>query len=364
MDSSWKVELYRSWDEVDSPGFAEQLRQWMEHAPDAHVFYHPVILKAWTDTMRKLQNVTPLYVVARYEEITFFLPLILWKRNWKNAFLRVIIPAGFSDFDYHDPVVTAPVDHEIMDRFWKEVDDVVFNGNNVHYDEISISGISLSGKNLFWSNDNDTCPYSDLTPFENYNAFFSSLKKSLRHDLEKKSRRLSEFGDLSYRCYKPDEVPEALLALPAFLEAHRKRWPNAYKAPGLHAALLSMGIPAGVVHFSELSVNGQIIDWNLGFLFKSRFYYYMSTSPYLEKYAKYSPGKIHLSYLLRECFDNNVKLFDYLRGAHGYKGEWTKLEKNLFRFSYKSRKLNSMLRLVGYNSLALLREHLNFLVKE
>ncbi|NTV05228.1 MAG: GNAT family N-acetyltransferase [Chlorobiaceae bacterium] len=350
MKYLWKLRVYQSWDEVDDAEFLALWHQWVEKSPDAHVFFHPLILKAWTDAFRLSQHISPLYCVAQCDDTTFFLPLILWRRNWKNAFLRVIVSAGFSDYDYHDPVVTAPLNNELMNSFWMLIEDQIFGSKKTVCDEISFTGIRFPGKDNTWQSEKDVCPYSDLTPFESYSVFFASLKKSLRHDVEKKKRRLSEYGELIYRHYKPDESAGALQALPGFLDAHCKRWPKAYKLPGLHAAILSEGIPAGVVHFSELLVDKQVIDWNLGFLFKKRFYYYMSTSPYLEQYAKYSPGKVHLSYLIQDSFNNGVQIFDYLRGAHGYKGEWTEKDIKLYCYLKRSQRLESRFRTSVYSA--------------
>lgn len=362
MENPWKVELYRSWDEVDSPGFAEQWRHWMEHAPDAHVFYHPAILKAWTDTYRLLQDISPLYCVARKKDITVFLPLVLWRRNYKNAFLRLLVPAGFSDYDYHDPLICGQATEEDIASFWEVVEKTVFDHKTIIYDEISLSGMRFSGKSDKWCTEEDVSPYLELSEHKDYRHFLSSLKGGLRQDLGRRERRMAENGSLEFHCYGISEQNEALQALPVFLDAHRQRWPNAYKANDLHKNILVYGLSEGVVHFSELRYNDTPISWHFGFLFKSRFYHYMPASSHDEKYRNFSPGKIHLSYLIRESISGEVKRFDFLKGAHPYKNEWTNLKMGLFRFSYKSRKLNSMLRLVAYNSLALLREHLDFLV--
>jgi CelD/BcsL family acetyltransferase involved in cellulose biosynthesis len=278
--------------------------------------------------------------------------LILWKRNWKNAFIRVIVPAGYPDYDYHDPVVTTEVTDELMDSFWKLIREKVLNDNQIRYDEVQIPGIQYPGKDDMWNKDKDVCPYTDLSEHESYSKFISTLKKSLRHDVEKKSRRLKEYGDLKYYCYKPNEVSSAINVLPEFLAAHVKRWPNAYKAPGLHKAILLQGIPSGLVHFSELRLDDTVIDWNLGYQYKKRFYYYMSTSPYLEKYVKYSPGKVHLAHLIQDSFENGVQIFDYLRGAHGYKGEWTDKCITLYCSNYKKSGLINRIRLSTYASLS------------
>ncbi|NTU90459.1 MAG: GNAT family N-acetyltransferase [Chlorobiaceae bacterium] len=344
MSKSWKFQIYRSWDEVDGKAFLDQWSRWIEAAPEGHAFYHPSILKAWTDTYRTLQDIQPWYVVACSGDLTFFLPLILWKRNWKNAFLRMIVPAGFSDFDYHDPIITGLATREEICAFWDAVEKYVFIDNNNSYDEVSLPGMHIPGKSSQWDADVDACPYIDLSLFKDHQAYFSQLKGGLRQDLGRRERRMSEKGLIEFKRYGADELDQALAALPSFLDAHRKRWPKAYKAPGLHENILKSALATDVVHFSELRFNGLAISWHLGFAFKSRFYHYIPALSEDEAYKNYSPGKIHLSYLIKDSFAQGLRIFDFLRGAHDYKGSWTDKEIQLYRYARESGRIDSRLR--------------------
>ncbi len=358
MNNAWKLRVYKTWDEVDDAGFREELSDWVRQSGDTHVFYHPAILKAWTDTYRRLQDISPLYCVAQKENITIFLPLVLWRRNFKNAFLKIIVPAGFSDYDYHDPVVCGGAAEEDIASFWELVEKTVLNDKTIRYDEISLSGMRFHGKTDRWFEEEDVCPYLELGGHKDYRNFLSSLKGGLRQDLGRRERRMIESGLLEFHRYGDSEQQEAQQALLVFLDVHRKRWPNAYKAPELHQNILLSGLSEGIVHFSELRHNGTPVSWHFGFLFNSRFYHYMPASSHDERYRNFSPGKIHLSYLIRECIEHDVKLFDFLKGAHPYKSEWTSLAMPLFRYTCKSCRLNSMLKVAAYNSMMLLKDHL------
>ncbi|NTV97588.1 MAG: hypothetical protein HGA70_00275 [Chlorobiaceae bacterium] len=196
---------------MDSSEFIEHWQGWIDEAPDAHVFYYPAIFRAWTHTLRNLQHISPLCFVARLNGITFFLPLILWRRNWKNAFLRVIVPAGFPDFDYHDPIVSGHATQEDIDVFWALVEERLIAAKKIKYDELSLFGMRI-------------------------------------------------------------------------------------------------------------------------------------------------PGKIRLSYLIREFINRNVRLFDFLKGAHAYKSERAKFDRQLFRNSRQSQGIDTLIKVAGYNSLMFLRE--------
>ena len=69
----------------------------------AHVFFHPALCMAWLETYRPIRKLEPLFCIGDSNHNHFFLPLVLWRKNWKNAFQKVIVPVGYSDFDYHEP---------------------------------------------------------------------------------------------------------------------------------------------------------------------------------------------------------------------------------------------------------------------
>ncbi len=352
MNSSWRFTTYRSWDEVDDPAFLERWEQLTDASLNAHVFNHPVMVKAWTDTYRPLRDIVPLYVLGEAEGVKVFLPLVLWKRNWKNAFVRLIVPAGFSDYDYHDPLISCTGRHETGETFWESFENVFEAEHGGAFDKIVLNGFRTAGSTKGWERERVECPYSDLSGYAGFDDFFSNLKKKLRSDIRRRERRLSEIGELTYVSYDAGTVSDAVRSLPAMLDAHRKRRPKAYKAPGFHERIVTYGIPASIVHFSELRLDGKSISWRLGFLYKKRFYSYMPA--FLEEYAEFSPNKVHLSRVIEECFSRGVTCFDHLRGDHRYKEEWPTEKAPLYFYERESGRVSSRCRL-------LIQERLNAL---
>ena len=105
-DYNWKFEWLTEWNGIWNPDFLTEWQTWMAVSPDAHVFFDPSIVRAWVMTYDKLQIIRPQLLIARSDlGRIVFLPLVYVKNNWKNAWLRVIQPVGYSDFDYHDPIV-------------------------------------------------------------------------------------------------------------------------------------------------------------------------------------------------------------------------------------------------------------------
>ena len=348
MSRTWKIQVLRSWDEVEDPSFVEQWTDWAERSRGVHVFNHPRLLSAWTDAYRSLEQISPHYVIAEKEGALVFLPLVLWRRNWKNAFVRTIIPAGYSDYDYHDPLVVGDASGQLLQVFWKQLLQDVIRDAELRYDMVDLRGMRVPGKHFPWVKE-ETCPYADLRRYRDYEDYFGKLGKSLRKDIRKRTRMLEEHGRVDFHVYGPGELAAALDALAVFLGVHANRWPNAYKAPGFHEELLRKTLPAGIAHFSEIRIDNEPVSWELGFRYRKRAYSYMPA--YLKEYANCSPGKVHLAFLIEDGFSNGVEIFDFMRGSEEYKEKWTDDEVALYRHGHRCSAPQSRLKLAARDML-------------
>lgn len=315
-----QFEWITNWDEIWSDEFVVQWKNWLESSENPHIFFHPAMVKAWIETYRPLRNLEPLFCVGRMREITIFLPLVIWKKNWKNAFVRTIVPVGYSDFDYHSPIVVGKINKGDIALFWNRSLQELSGKWHNSYDRIEITGIQDKwiGDNSGWK-EVDKSPQIDLSKYDSYEDFLGELKSKVRSDVKRQQRRLEELGDFRYLVYRPDEVELALETLPDTLHHHSLKWPNAYKAPGYHANLIREALPKGLMHFSNITLDGKPICWNLSFVYRKTYYFYMPT--YVADYHKYSPGKVNMFLSLSDVFEHNFDTFDLLRGAEEYKSK-------------------------------------------
>jgi len=337
--TTWKFEWITDWETIWSDDFTKKWRIWLDQSWSSHVFFHPALVKAWVETYIPLWDISPLFLIARHVDMTVFFPLVLWKRNWKNAFLREIIPVGYSDFDYHDPIIVGKKEDYEQDNFWSSFLEGL-NLLGLSYDTINITGIraKCAGTGPNWHED-EICPYCDISDFTAPEEFLPTLKKSLRGDLRRQIRRLQEQGELTYHVYSQDDLAESLATLPEFLAFHTKHWPNAYKASHFHENLLRQGLKEGLVHFSELRLDGNPISWHLGFIGADRFYYYLPTIE--PEYSKFSPGKVHLLKCVEEAIRLKLSIYDHLLGEESYKSGWTNKLERLSSFVQRKNSISS-----------------------
>lgn len=338
ITNCWNFKWLTTWAEIEESYFQIQWDNWLKEASRSHVFFHPIIANVWIKTYLPLRNLKPFFCIAELNNTILFLPLVLWQKNWKNCFQKVIIPVGYSDYDYHDPIIIGDLTDQQWNLFWEQLP--IQLKQKCTYDKIGINGIRLKCNGM--KREDDTAPFSNIGIFENSNILLKSLSTSLRGDINRQVRRLEEKGDLSYFKYNSDTLIEALASLPEFLEKHQARWPNAYKAPEFHFNLINDGIKSGAVHFSEFRLNNKPISWHLGFEWNRRFYYYM---PAIDpNFANYSPGKLHIFKLIEEAIENKLVVFDYLRGDESYKSGWAKEQSLLYQFTTYNNSFNGKLR--------------------
>jgi CelD/BcsL family acetyltransferase involved in cellulose biosynthesis len=340
MPGPWNIHLLTSWDEVLSDAFWARWESWYAAASSRHVFFSPVLAKVWLDTYLPLRNLNPLYVVAESEGVTVFLPLVLWRRNWKNAWQRVVVPVGDSDYDYHDPLVEGDLESINWSGFWESLRDVV----RERCDVCSLDGIRShcvpSGQSSLVQS--ETALFADLRGCSSGDEYLSRRGHNLRHDLKRRIRRLGELGTVAHRVFAPDQVGQALASVSLALKHHRKRWPLSYKAPGFHERLVRKAVPSGLLLVSCLEVNGAEVAWRLN----------LADGPVVRDYivalddswSPQAPAKVlryhDMDYAIRQGFEG----CDFLRGAEDWKASWATNAAPLYRMGFRSGRPASLVR--------------------
>ena len=338
----WQFEHLTTWEKVCSSGFQDVWRHWFTKPSVSHVFLHPTLAMAWIESYRAVHDILPRFIVARNANCTVFTPFVLWRRNWKNAWLRVLIPVGNSDFDYHDPLVVGNLTDGELSEYWEKLLEEVQSHYGRQYDRLDISGIRGRFGDAGWTTD-DLCPWCDLAPFADIASFLAALGKALRNDLNRQQRRLSQHGAIVLHVYQKHDTVGMRKALGSLLLHHARRWPKAYKAPRFHERLMESAASADLLHFSELRVGGRAVSWHLGFQHNRRYYYYMPA--YDPDFRDFSPGKIHLLFCVKDAIESGMTSFDHLRGEENYKNGWTQNVSDIYSFSHRQSSLGSRVRL-------------------
>lgn len=313
-----KVEWINSWQEIYSEDFQNHWRKLLEKSENSHVFFTVELVLAWLNTYRPIRIFEPRFLLIESENGSLLWPMVIWRRNWKNAFCRFLIAVGYSDFDYAEPIVYG--DRKFL---MQEALKQIYGRSD--YDQIEIGGLG-EFENL--KKEEQFCPICNLAGFSDGEEFLCNAKKSLREDIRRQFNRAREQGNLRFESCSREEAQRELAD---FLEAHKTRWPHAYKAPHFHENLLNSGIPSGIVCFDRLTLNETTIAWHLGYHYRRRFYYYMPANRV--EFQKLSPGKLLLYKLVERSIFEQDTVFDHLRGDENYKSGWTNQIQPLWKIS-------------------------------
>ena len=319
--SGWRFEWVTSWNDIKAESFQKQWQRWSDEAFNSHVFFHPALARAWIDTYLPIRDIRPAFLIGRSADATAFFPLVLWKQNWKSAWRRLLVPVGYSDYDYHDPLVVGDASSFVWAAFWDAFLREIETRWSSSFDRLQIEGIRqpCAPQEVAWKQ-GENCPFRDISAYLTIKDFLSSVSRNLRGDLGRQQRRLAKVGYSHLHVYSGEEIEPARGALSSLLKHHAEHWPKAYKAPGFHERLLREGLTAGVLHFSELQVAERPISWHFHFIWRDRFYAYMVAAD--KEFSEYSPGKIHWSFCMEAAINMRLQVFDFLRGEESYKSGW------------------------------------------
>lgn len=349
MSGEWRISILSECDSIRSPDFVRKWMNVMDVSDAAHVFFHPVIAGLWIESYRPLRDIKPLIIHAVCGEQEVIFPLVLWKRNWKNGFVRMIVPVGHSDFDYHDPVFIKKPSSDEVQGFFKALKTAL--DKTVCYDRILFDGIHRQFLPEYMQVvHREACLSWPLAEKDVVDGFVLPAKKSLRQDIIRRLRRLQESGQVVFARHDVSDEGKVLDSIDKMLAMHIKRWPNAYKAPGFHQRLIYEGIKAGLLDFIEMRHLGQPIAWQLNFKYKGRYSQYMPSVS--EDYLKYSPGHASLGYAFACAKNDGMLVVDHLRGAEGYKSAWGGAETMIYDVAIDRNALSSRFRMFIFNALA------------
>jgi hypothetical protein len=314
----WKITIIQNWDEIWESSFQEKWLTIMDESPDAHVFFHPALMKAWYTTYRFIRKMEPLFVYAQCGTSTLLFPLVRWRCNWKNAFQTLIVPMGFSDFDYHDPIVSHSIGTEVLQQFYRELFLLLNDYNTISWDGLHASFLPEFLPTVH----EEICPYIAIDGFSSVNDYLEGLSKNVRKNYLRRRTNLEKEAQIQYivcdDIAKYDSVKETI---PIMLKYHAERWPRAYKAPDFHENIIKFGLESKILILYLIMAHEEVVAWRIAFAFKRKLMLYMPAfNPF---FMNYSPGTLSLCFCIEDAINRNFVEIDQLRGGETYKQDWS-----------------------------------------
>lgn len=177
------------------------------------------------------------------------------------------------------------------------------------------------------------CPFVKLP--NTYEALLDKLSARPRKNIRRGFRRLEQDFQVDFLdCSTGQSVVEGMNI---FFDLHQKRW-NTARLPGFFASQETRNFHLDIARsFSQkgwlrlflLKLSGKTVSAYYGFKYRGKFYSKMSG--FDPKYSHYSVGSLLTAYVMRNCIENGLTEFDFMRGADEYKYHWNALT----RWNYK-----------------------------
>jgi len=172
------------------------------------------------------------------------------------------------------------------------------------------------------------CPYITLP--NSFESLMNSLKTNIRHDLNRKMRKINRKYDVKLKKYG-----EAGFTVDAgmrtFVLLHQKKWtsegfPGAFGEGkrgflNFHLDIAQSFAAKGWLGLYLLMANNEPIAAEYTFKYNRRMHCYLKG--FDPAYSEYSVGNLLTMFLLRECIIEGFNEYDMMRGDHAYKFRWT-----------------------------------------
>jgi CelD/BcsL family acetyltransferase involved in cellulose biosynthesis len=171
----------------------------------------------------------------------------------------------------------------------------------------------------------------------NWDSYYEScFGAKYRSTQRRKERKLAAIGPINFDVITDvadrRQHVDTLLALKSQRYDLYKRVANDQHSVDFLKRLVSDPEISPMTHFSVIRSGQKVIAAHLGFIC-NRTLYYMVPAFESANFAKYSPGNILLTHLMKWSIENQFNVFDFTLGAEYYKVAWSDSYLTLYEYS-------------------------------
>jgi len=169
----------------------------------------------------------------------------------------------------------------------------------------------------------NTASVLDLGKFRTSAEYAASLNKARRRSRSRRKKLIAEMGQVGFRILRPQHADyprmiERSMALKQAWLTRTGRVSVGLSKPN-HRNFLASIDSSGLLF--ELSVAGEPIALELGFLRNRHFYSYLGSFDW--KWRELSPGKALMDQIVDWLIDNGAVAYDFLAHPSAYKDSWS-----------------------------------------
>jgi len=330
--SDHQVEIFNS--------FYDAENRWKEfqEASSMLPFQNYDFLRIWYENIGVAENISPLFVSVKKQDGVnlLFMPFGVRKLN----FLHKLEWLGLGLCDYGAPILhknfsklCSPIE---FSKIWLAIKEKLENIDLIKLENqpllignqlnpfIPLSKDSLITRAYCASLPKDWSDFIQIEP-----------RKKITSDSLRQQKRLNNSGLLTINIVdNENEIKNILdeLIKQKEFQYHQSGAFNIFSKTGYRKFYLDTCIeliPKGIVQLSAIRIDQEIIACHWGLIYQNR-YYFLMPSYRRDEWAKYSPGRILMEYLIKWAIENQIKEFDFTVGNEPYKKSWSTQEDRLY----------------------------------
>jgi CelD/BcsL family acetyltransferase involved in cellulose biosynthesis len=316
MDLS--VQVHHDTTCFELPGWRDLLAR----DPDRHIFGTPEWHRVWWEEFGEGKDLR-VVTMTRADDLAAIVPLYR-KQEEGRSVLRFV--GGIDLTDYLGPICAAVDREEVAEALvcWLEDTDEGWDELDLHnmpvpfrFAEYLVERADRFGSN-FTLEQEETAAVLRLP--ESWDAYLAGLASKDRHELRRKRRRLGrDHPDARFRTATEDTLDADLKV---FVEMHRgaEGHKGHFMKPEVATFFERVArafMPLGWLRLDLLEIAGRDVAATFGFELDGVFYLY--NSAYEPDAARVSPGLVLVSELVKRAIEEELKVFDFLRGPERYK---------------------------------------------
>ncbi|MBA31046.1 MAG: hypothetical protein CL748_00745 [Chloroflexi bacterium] len=268
---------------------------------------HKICILTFPDSLGKINTIAPMKI--KDDQISFI--------GDKNLF-------DYQDLIYSDKYEDKSSSNHISEIF-SEINKMP-NVKNLIFESVSEQSYLIKyfkeNNDTLWKFDitfEDVCPIINLE--DSWENYLSSLKKKYRHELKRKIKRINSSGKVDhYELVGKDEIMKNIDCFFELLKSssHAKSNFLTPEYQDFFVDLLdNLSGYDDLVRLSFLEFEKSKVASSLSFVINNTRFLY--NSGYDPKFSDLSVGLINHAYSIKLSIEQNIKIFDFMRGDERYK---------------------------------------------
>ena len=306
-----------------------------------------------------------ILVIFQNEELTDILPFYINKK--KNLKILKIIGGVNTDFK---SIIYSENSLFNKERNNEKVIKKLLLKNLPHFDIAIFDNqikIKQNMNNTFLDYFNNIFLYNnyylDFTNLTETKYFENILNKKTYKDTLRQIRRLKKIGNLNFKIINEEKdmvlYTKKMIELKSIQYSYTKQNHlfTEKKYRDFYTGLISNELLKRNLHISVLLLDDNLISIHYGFKYNHTLYYILPV--YSKKWSTYSPGNILLYFLVKDCFNQKIKYFDFTEGENKYKLRWSNKKTSMYTSFFGNSLKGKMYFIVNYKIKNIIRKFIN-----